>query len=1548
MANTEGISDEDLAKLLTVNLDDHRHRQPTAAQQRDASHPKSEHNDSAIRTRTSKANMKIPRGMLERQIMMDEFDATGEINFQPSAKVIRSSNRNRVAPVVVKCSSSRGDKGGIHNNKKGDTGAPTRVTHDTSKFDGGEVIGGKGTVRFDDDAGQKKNHQNSVRDEEDQIAMSQDQVSAAPTPPPVLRSEGIQERKVRIRPTQNGQDGINSTIGDVKKVSRFKLRQQNQNQNGVMGENPTSKSTRTASSNAAISGFPSFDIPVGALTRKGKLNSNSNAKTSTTTRKAGKQSLFKSSLSSSTTNTSMPGANVQHKITKNGTNDENSEADQMLANMSQSEIQKSVAEIESMLSAETIQFLKSRRKSKNKVDVHGKSNDGDEQVGVEQVSNQKDQMVTKSVEKEKTSSPAMNNHTPLQDAKAMDAMVIAKVEEEEKVNELKNDHGNDLNESELESASKLLRSTAMRQRILGAKNMCELLDERVQQDLDNHRESREDSSEYPDLLPVALRCILDTPAPHKHPQLLSYTLRCVYNLLLLFVHPCHRVPLKSLSGRGDDVEIIYQQEFMQDAVLTSTASELYSKQKGVKLDAKSDLGEGCYATNASAESAASDAKSFYSDPAWILLSKMRIIPCLSHLLLSHARINRQSKEEFSTLLSVEAVTSICGILGMLSLRSPGAAVAIVQHKDLMSSLVSLTLEPGLGTNNSGFVVDPGLAFPVVYICCLISRQSRSAAKSLEPVVEQVVYITATDAAYDEEYRLQQWCIILWRTMLRYGIGLSYLSTILPLSVPRLASDSSDQSSGKSIDKFSLGPEYLSAYSAICECVIIATMHKGFRANPNETILSESDRETIVMSGMWLSSHARNCADDLVRDAGVGVGSDIALVRYFKQTSAKLRFLSSFFDASSPSDIMGTNPKSADIAFVPLISMETFLAVLNNIVDSQILAKALDTVVASGTSQNVLTREATACSVIESFFSCLRILSGKLDKIMDSREEGKVSSNMQIEIGLLLQSVFQISRNALDTLHLKPNHPDKLPRNNWINRAYCSIGLFLSSSYSSIMSDLDSSDAALPLIQSFVLQLLGKLQQGEESFAAQFFSQDIIFTCKSSEENYDLPDAFLVQDAMMRELCTTAKAQSQLDHSFKLRGRPGLTAAGIGHFALESLRSQSDYKHQKEKSEEGEIELNSLLLPMGPDWIWKLLSSTVVPNGNINGDESKEDLLRATMVLNTTMNFILYVEKTNLLFATMIPAGAKMYFLLNSCFNPELVISNVMFEILFLKVFMHYRRGFVADQYQSAKDFIAACYKHSIHVKRSSLDNAEDYNKMMDLFFNNAERTKDGLSSKHLKAIDDFIEDFTNSFIDFGAQYELFVHAVRILLLPGMPVRMRTRFLDNLKDLLHLLTTSNESPEGQSSGLRDVLSEYFMGGLPMIDGSPRDDGVFLDSLSTILKTCNFNLAERRDGFFYFYAIGCLSRNLASNAVRCDCGVKAMKRRLKGLDENIWADITMSAYECIGKKCGTSKELAAITIKACKQTPSLSMSMGNVNFDNTVDKLRQLNQDVGGSN
>jgi len=468
MANTEGISDEDLSKLLSIDQD--------------------------------ATNRGMPRGLRERERMMDEFDMEGE--FQPSAKVIRSSKR----PVIK--SSKKVNKVGRK------SAAPSDIAplDDLGKSQGVRQPGKERNVGSMPSIAEKK----------------------IQTQTPVL-AESVMERSVA--PPREPE-------AKPKRVSKFKMRQQQKDA-------------------ATEGGFPSFNIPVGTFTRKGKVE---------------KKMSQAASQSSSIGSSSQP-----------------SDTDKLLANMSKTEINESVAEIESMLSAETIQFLRNRRK---KTDYGAKIKNATSEVSEEA------SMMKSNVNNTKMKNKVISHQMSIEE-KERTSKILSTIRTEEELDEAfaeamggisTTDQEPDGNDSELEAASRLLRSTAMRQRILGAKNVCELLEARLDR-LSGARDYSfdESASDYPELLPVALRCILDSSSPQKHTQLLSYALRAISSMVILFAHPDHRTNL-SISTTHRTANDIFQQDFMHDAVPTTMASASYNQgqKNGKEFTGRRMLFDGCF------------------------------------------------------------------------------------------------------------------------------------------------------------------------------------------------------------------------------------------------------------------------------------------------------------------------------------------------------------------------------------------------------------------------------------------------------------------------------------------------------------------------------------------------------------------------------------------------------------------------------------------------------------------------------------------------------------------------------------------------------------------------------------------------------------------------------------------------------------------------------------------------------------------------------------------------------------------------------------------
>lgn len=1403
MANTEGIPDEDLKKLLSIDNNDFENRRG------------------------------VPRGLIERQRMMDDFDLDPE--FKPAATVIRSSRR----PVV---------KSSREVAKQKRSGISEKVSEELDRK-------GK-SVTFQDDSEDEDELPPLSGDDEDELpslSIEGEEKTTKATTKPSSQVPNIQEKDI------SNSSAKASIISEyvmerknpkepTKKISKFKLRQ--------MQKNESTKS-----------GFPSFDIPVGKLTRSGgKARANFNTPTSSSPQQTVKK----------------------EKVIASVKNDQ-SDADKMIANMSKEEISESISEIESILSPDMINFLKNRKKT-TKVSQSPK--------GAEKKSiiNQKSEAQEK--KDVQTLKPSTDNRTNT-------SKLLSNIRTEEELekafvetfNSTLVTEDKDENETSLEKATELLRSTSTRQRLMGAKIACELLEERLKNQKSN--EPVEKSCDYPDLLPVALRCILDAPSPFKQQQIILFSLKALSILVRLFVHPEHRLNVECKIDRNTENDV-YQQYFMNDDAPITASSKLYQSDSKAPASAI-PAADGCYTTDASAESAKADAAAFYSDPAWTLLSRMRIIPCLSNILLSYQKV--KSSVDFS--IESSTIESICTILCTLSLRSPGAAVAMAQNKHLFPVLINMTLDPNNDESQS-FVVNTSLAFPTIYLSSVIARQSREASKAIEEkVLESILYITASKALNDEEHVLQQWCLILWRTMLRYGLGLNILSSILPMSVERLT-ESSDST-------HNIAAEYFSAYSVICDCAKFASLHRGFKNTDNKNLLTDDGRETLAMSGMWLSSHVESVANLLSRHS-IDLDTDEGL----KLAASKLRFLTSYFEAATPSDIMGNISAPKNVIHVPVLSFEKIIPVIEKILQPGDFWNCLQVVISPREESVTSKKYASAHSFINAFFKLIVIAQSKMQKSLKSREEGKMSENNQAQLLDIMERLFVGTTQALTAPGKQiSNYKNvSLATKRYSNICRSTISYFLLDAIPLVQSKVPMSG-----IQSYIFSLIGSFERGEEALAVQILSYNVLFSEVAKER--ELFGVLSLRDIMLKEFCIGPVSQTQLDHSFKLSGSAGLLTSGIGPFGLESLRSETDKRAPpNESSGTDSTDLEPSILPVGQDWIWKLLSSS----SSAKDSESDSAQQATEDIINAALRIIIHIENTKMPYADFIGKGSKMYFLLNSCFAPESVLRSQNFENLFLEAFSKYDTISTGD----TKAFLTSCYFHSSHHRKSIMDGA-DYDKVLEVFFNHTvgPNDMDMLSRKSVQAIDDFVNDLSTGFIDFGAQYTSFIYGIRFLLMPTFPIRIKKHLLEKIKDLLHLLTTQEELDN--PAKLQISLSKFLLGGNRLFDDSERDNPAWLDLLASTLSKMDTTI-QRREGFFYVYAISSLARNLASSSVKCECGLKAMKKRLRNMPKPIYSDISTCAELCMQQKCSNAIELAAVAITACNSDPE------NINdFDALMEKL-----------
>ena len=1513
----------------------------------------------------------------ERQRMMDAFEHksvhsnnsnsngtnTTSVDVAPAAKVIRSSNHRPPSVTAVSKKKKRNS-----NNIKTKT---KTVSFQTSTSTQATAIS-TGTAT------------NSI----EEVEVKEKSVSKFKKS--VMKSNLIKER--------NPAPAVTSP-NVARKVSRFKLKQ-NKSDTGAGTDIGTASTSNNATNHIITkNGFPSFDLPIGSFTRR--------SSTATTASVVAKHNRNRNDNNAT---------NPQELNNKNITNEANS----MLSNMTHNEIQSSIQEIESTLSIEMIEFLKRRNKEKQKQNEHHKKESQSLPSSSSSSKIEKDATITSdptiitttnntdiittttttsTTPTTATATVTTNNNTSMIEKNEY-SKLLSNIQTEEELDELYQSIANNTNntitnsssntttnnnnntqlqqqqhqsiqENKLYSATKLLRSTVLRQRLFGAKMIKELLLQQLQQmkkkkmekiynknngdDNDDNKNNGDNIDEdYPTLLPVALRCILDLPNPEKHFVLFHNVVRSIHLLILLFAHEENHVDdwnytnLNNIDdknnnnhvdnhhdndegGGGEDQATLHQLYYLNDNVPLRPSHLLYSATQSIRPteddnsgssssssnNTTSNVGGACYTTDSSAESAEKDGKAFYTDPLWTLLSRMRIIPCLSRIITSLA-YQKNNGGSGDSHFHVEIVSSICAILSMLSLRSPGAACAIAQHKDTLPLLISMTLEPLDGTREdddndvnadkecaigSDFIVNPDNALSTVRLICTLCRQSRTIATSnwISSVMNNVIIILSTSVEHKKEWRLQIWCIILWRTLLRYGLALSYTPSILSLSIPHLTVQDEQ--------RFSLTPYYLTSYAVICDYVRVTATTNG---NSNNTEESISDRKVLTTCGIWFMSHCKSCIQFLEH---IGHASSAEKLSLMRLASARLNLITSYIEATNA--VKDQQDFNAD-DLIPLISRFDSTKALHGVLRSNLFIQAVE-IVLNASDLGMKTQcklDACSCSLVYSFFTALLNLVKGLEIDQSQGEDALV--HLMSHTYTIVQEMLNKSKSLPVAFHEQHNSS----RKNWRNRAQFSIVDFMTTivSNSFIVGDINAYKAALPSLQSFAFSLLGRLCRGEEAMAAIIISHNDLFQVIPNGSGGIL-SARHIQQVLIHEIFYAShQSQVQLNHTFKLLGWNNMLAYGSKSLhQLESLRSEADrsMKPQGDTSDDSNEDFEVLSLPLGDDWLYKLLCGKIDLG---NDPAEKEARIQGTSsVVISALQLIMNFDQRNKGFTEHIPIGSKFYFLSNVCLFPEELIRQNEISSLFKSLFQLYATQLSEKDEVIARSFILSCFRHSTeqlrskHIGKASVTDDQ----IIEFFFSSSgiEEKKLKLSPKYFKAVDDFISDICASFVEYGAQYEIFSKCIRFLLMPDFPSRNRLLILNRLKDLMHLLTTEEELQDLNCDSIKKSLTQCFAGGLPIKDGSCRDSSELLDIIATYIKNDKCNTAEK-GGFFYLFAVGSLARNLASSSIKCECGLKAMKRRMmNGLQQSVLDHISTVALRLMKDEHATKQKLVDITIHTC---------------------------------
>lgn len=1047
------------------------------------------------------------------------------------------------------------------------------------------------------------------------------------------------------------------------------------------------------------------------------------------------------------------------------------DADALLKKMSGLEIKETVQELEAVLPTEMLLFLKNRKKAKVDPGSEKKATVESEQ---------------------RQQSPSITNATQKSDTKEKTriAQVMASIqtlEDLDKAYETEMGIVSDFDTArtimDWTQACNLLRSTSMRQALWAAKTVCQMLEMDVRNNNNCRIGKCTTELPYPAILPVSLRCLLDTPSPSGG-LLHTYVLRSIFALLQLRAPSDHVVDVLLSNKRST---ILYQECFLDDAIPTLPFGVSYPKVAITPVYSNSKGDAVAYSTSSSSTSATQDATAFWSDPMWTLLTKMKMIPRLAQL--------SQTPQ-----LPREATVATCGILAMMSIRSPGAAAAIAQHETLLPSILRRSLMPPDEASLMTDYLNQYIAVPTMVLLCTMARQSRAVAAAI-PFDSIGPPILAMDSCYPT---LIQWTLILWRILLRYGLGLKHLQFAVARSVLHLAK-------ARSIEN-PLAVEFLTCFSNVLDSVKVAK-HK----NTTSTYISLDDWGVLMNAEGWLMSTLKQSAEILETSMEHGT----------RLKAACLSLLQSHVSIYSPID----NETKIQLSDSFKDESVSLLYKLRGLSVDGTLTAAIEKVF--GDDVYEIRDEAASSAFLSSFVALITSLFSLWDSL------GCTGQGLLTEISQILELRFTKTRS-------RSCESDRV-RQGWLNQSKFRIIRFL--------VDRATCDISFRSARSLAFDLLGQLGQGDEAQAAILFSKDHLFIPYAGRAN----GASRLSSMFMSDLCSSIDARKQLDHSFKLIRGFGITTDGWGTFALNSLLSETEQAGPKQDADN--------LLPLGSLWLWQVLSGCARDS---QSDDENED---NAAIQVSCLELILDLELSSDSFAASRQLGSKLYYLTNLCLATELILRNDDVSMISSKLIDVYVLQ-LENEDSFGFDMVDACFKHSI-VPKLAADTDADARKVTALY-----ESLTGSSTVQVRAFVDFVSDLCTAFIEYGAQYDVFVKCIRILWRPEFPCIIRIETLTRLRDLSPLLTLPDEVESWAT--LAALAVGYLFDGIPGEEGVKFESAAMLDMVATILKTDSYKRIDpqAQKDFFLLVACAMLGRSL-SGSIKHSSSLAPSMRRIVGL-------------------------------------------------------------------
>jgi hypothetical protein len=1010
--------------------------------------------------------------------------------------------------------------------------------------------------------------------------------------------------------------------------------------------------------------------------------------------------------------------------------------------------------------------------------------------------------------------------------------------------------------NDFEMACELLRSSASRQTLWAARCVSEQLHTDV---LLRNNAKHKEATDWPYLtiLPVSLRCLLDTSLSKASGFLLhTYALQALYSLLRLRVCSNHDI---DVTGATLTESMAYQLYTMNDAIPTTSPSACY-KSSAVQSMTIEGMNNVAYSTSSSSTSAQADGEAFLHDPLWTLLSRMRILPRLAEILACR-----------SPPVPTEALVSICGILALVAQRSAGAATAIVQHPTLLRNLADRTLHPHEGCARC----DPQGATPIMILYGTLARQSRLAAQGIIASVHAELFQIVSLLPRDKpEWILQQWTLILWRTLLRYGLGLELLNSLLTVSTRHLVLGSHHE--------WSLAADWYSAFAQVLRCVWssrVSRLDSTTPTNDSNNHTNELD-EILFHAESWMSSVARGALTGPTTENCKDTTHYSHQAQYW---ASRLRFLDTWLlildgdDTVERSEHKSENMDIDNLHKICQCLMELTTSGLveqSFVVTNELVVLDLDVT-------NPSVDLYVALGFLESLFRILTSLRSWLRLLDDS----SVLTSIKTYLIQLLHTNIRVL--------LTIKNASVVPRGL---RAMCN-GLNVS-----VLKYLESRSDPDWLYASRVLSFatLGSLDVGEESTAAVLLSSDILYqpsSAMSSAANAPL-SSFL-----MGALCNSVRAQAQLDHSFKRSNGLGITAQGKGPFELQTLLCENLDRPSAAREWS--------LLPLGPYWLWQCLAgSDLEGSGRVaNGKSVIQD------TLELIHEFEFGVDEYN--YARGLDAAPKIYFMMNLCIHGESFLTLVD-ESPYAHPLMDQYAGQMNDLFLTR--FSQACLDHyTLHspadenVTVALTKEEEQFAVLLEEPDVTSIVTKEAY-----RAVLALVSDLTDAFVEYGAPYSFFTRCIRLLIYPQFPFKIRSDVMTRLKGLWHLLSVPDENMW--------VPIDHFMHSKHQC---PAHHAAFLDASVTTLA---HGAVTRQVSGFLPYLTATLLAEQIGHSIRQGESLATTQRQMQRVDRSIARLSMILARHFVETGYDSSKPWVAIP-----DTLNADMQELNNNTASEIDDL-----------